>query len=229
MCSLYPDAVKAAHLNLPVTLPPFPWRNPIIFLQSLSLVFSAAARAGFARTRLYQSSGSGYLALQDSKPQTIGYALADSPVALLAWMVEKLHDWTDGYGWTDDEMLTWVSIYQFSRAGPAASVRIYYESTHAPELTRADMLTRWIPRVPLGLAYLPKEIAVLPMAWGHQLGPVVQQTRYERGGHFASTEVPEALAADLRKMFGKGGAAFGVVTGRDGYRGSGGAAHVPDR
>jgi len=63
-----------------------------------------------------------------TKPQTFGYFLADSPVGLLAWMYEKLHDWSDEYHWTDDEICTRVSIYWFSKAGPAASARLYYES-----------------------------------------------------------------------------------------------------
>ena len=58
-------------------------------------------------------------------------ALAGSPTALLAWIVEKLHDWTDDYRGTEDELLTWVSIYWFFTAGPAASVRIYYEANHS--------------------------------------------------------------------------------------------------
>lgn len=68
--------------------------------------------------------------LQSTQPQPIGFALGDSPVGLLAWMDEKLHDWTDAYPWTDDEIPTWVSIYWFSSAGPAASIRIYYEAQH---------------------------------------------------------------------------------------------------
>lgn len=86
----------------------------------------------------------------------MGYALADSPVALLAWIYEKLHDWTDNYPWTDEEILTWISIYWFSRAGPAKSLFIYYEATHTlGEVTR-ERVQRHIERVQLGLCYAPK-------------------------------------------------------------------------
>jgi hypothetical protein len=84
--------------------------------------------AGLKRTQDLQENGMGYFQLQTTKPQTVAYFLADSPVGLLAWIYEKLHDWTDDYRWTDEEICTWVTIYWFSRAGPAASVRIYYES-----------------------------------------------------------------------------------------------------
>ncbi|KAJ7282424.1 hypothetical protein C8J57DRAFT_1554332, partial [Mycena rebaudengoi] len=78
------------------------------------------------------ASGMGYLQLQSTQPQTVWYALTDSPVGILAWIYEKLVKWTDEYPWDDDEgdnlhFPTWISIYWFSRAGPAASLRIYYE------------------------------------------------------------------------------------------------------
>jgi hypothetical protein len=94
---------------------------------------------------------------QASKPQTLAYALNDSPVALLAWIYEKLHDWTDSYPWTDDEIFTWVSIYQFSRAGPGAAHRIYYEVTHTkpgPKTITRDQIENYIPNVKLGLGLL---------------------------------------------------------------------------
>lgn len=57
------------------------------------------------------NEGSGYRVLQTTKPQTLGYALQDSPVALLAWIYEKLHDWVDDYPWTDDEILVRKKIF----------------------------------------------------------------------------------------------------------------------
>jgi len=71
-------------------------------------------------------------------------------VALLAWMYEKLHDWTDAYPWTEDEILTWVCVYWFSRAGPAASVRLYYEATHAEKHGVGERYPEtWAPGVKL--------------------------------------------------------------------------------
>lgn len=95
--------------------------------------------------------------------------------ALLAWIYEKLHDWTDGYPWTDDEILTWVSIYWFSTAGPAASVRIYNEATRPQPYSdiSSETLRGWIPHVKLGVAHFPRDINVVPGKWAETLGPVV--------------------------------------------------------
>lgn len=162
-----------------------------------------------------------YSTEQATKPQTLAYSLNDSPVGLLAWIYEKLHDWTDSYPWKDEEILTWVSIYQFSRAGPGAAHRIYYETTHAkpdaglPVFTR-DQVSEYI-RVPLGLCFNPKELSSVPKLWGRTLGPVVFESENDHGGHFHSHEHPEFLARDLKTMFGRGGGAFGVVKGKNGY------------
>lgn len=104
--------------------------NPLLALSHAVTPYSDFEKKGLERQKWFMEEGSGYHLLQRTKPQTIGYALSDSPVALLAWMYEKLHDWTDEYPWTDDELLTWISIYWFSTAGPAATCRIYYEAYH---------------------------------------------------------------------------------------------------
>lgn len=79
------------------------------------------------------------------------------------------------------------------------------------------MLAKSIPHVKLGLSYFPKDLEVPPRAWGRTLGPVVFESEHEDGGHFAAHERPEQLVGDLRKMFGRGGGAFGVVKGKEGY------------
>ena len=163
-------------------------------------------------------NGRGYATEQETRPQTIGYALVDSPTALLAWIYEKMHDWTDGHPWTDDEILTWVSIYWHSTAGVASSLRIYYEATHkSPNGVNYDRCHEYIPHVKYGIAHNPKDLSVMPNAVAATLGNAVLQTRNDRGGHFAATEYPELLASDLQKMFGKGGGAEGRVEGRSGY------------
>lgn len=126
---------------------------------------------------------------QATKPQTLAYALKDSPVALLAWIYEKLHDWTDSYPWTDEEILTWISIYQYSRAGPGAPQRIYYEVKHASSedtdpsrVCTIDTCFEYNDKVPLGLTYNPMDLCVLPSSWGETLGPVYFEQRNEKGG-----------------------------------------------
>lgn len=176
--------------------------------------YSERDKAGLARTAWFVNEGTGYRHTQSTKPQTLGYSLADSPVGLLAWIYEKLHDWTDDYPWTDDEILTWVSIYWFSTAGPAASLRIYYEATHtgsAKGSVHRDRTAQYIPKVKLGLCYTPKELSVIPHTWGRTLGPVAFESQKTKGGHFAAWEIPDEISNDLQTMFGKGGACHNII------------------
>jgi len=174
--------------------------------------------AALARSEWYHGRGSGYAAEQSTQPQTLGYALADSPVGLLAWIYEKLVVWTDDYPWDDDEVLTWVSVFWFSRAGPAASLRIYFEAGNR-NLSKAFTAALWDPksRIPLGLSHFPADVLVFPRSWSRGLGNIVFEGEHDSGGHFAAYEKPEELVDDLRKMFGRDGPAFGVVSGQPGY------------
>lgn len=112
--------------------PPEVTQNPFLWLQYSLQSHGELDKERLARRKWFYDEGIGYNNLQSSKPQTIGYALRDSPVGLLAWIYEKMHDWSDGYMWTDDEILTWVSMYGSSNDGPAASGRIYYTGEHQP-------------------------------------------------------------------------------------------------
>ena len=130
-------------------------------------------------------------------------------------------------------MLTWVSIYWFSRAGPAASVRIYYEFSLSGEV-----ITFPKTAVPVGISFFPKELVQFPKVCVPTLSSgcsclmtddgrgdsllrskarIVFESEHKVGGHFAAYEQPEALAGDLRNMFGKSGPAAGVVPGCSGY------------
>ncbi|EMD39672.1 hypothetical protein CERSUDRAFT_81053 [Gelatoporia subvermispora B] len=213
-CTYANRSVKAFHTNIAVTGFPSLLSAPLIFLTALIKPWTAAERVGIERTQSHRKYGWGYFDIQSTRPQTLGYGLADSPVGLLAWIYEKLVTWTDDYPWEDDEVLTWVSIYWFSRAGPAASLRIYYEITQSGDLDRIPNL--WAP-VPVGFSSFPKDIVVLPTLWARCMGNVVHVSEHERGGHFAAFERPEDLAGDLRNMFITKGPAFGVVDGRTGY------------
>lgn len=211
----YPKHCKASHLNM--TTASFPKPNqPLLFLQFMLTPFTPVERARLGRIQSHIDEGLGYFQIQSTKPQTIGYSQADSPIGLLAWIYEKLHIWTDGYPWTDDEILTWVSIYLLSRAGPAAASRIYYEAMKDMKRSLVETKT-WLPDVKLGISYFPKEILNTPKLWAHTMGPVVFQNEHGKGGHFAAWEMPEMIVGDLRAMFGKSGGAYGVVKGRTGY------------
>jgi hypothetical protein len=220
---LYPSHVLASHLNFVLTQPPSPLSTPLLVLQYLVGRYTPHEKAGLERTKWFSSEGSGYNQIQSTKPHTPGFALADSPVALLAWVYEKLRDWTDEYPWTDEEIITWISIYLFSEAGADASIRLYYEIMHPAAANVAangtdgsgtqvsgDMSTymKW-NQIPLGLSYFPKDVIVMPSSWGRTLGPVVFEKRHEEGGHFAAYEKPELLVADIRKTVEKAGVSLG--------------------
>lgn len=214
---LYPNHVCASHINMVRASAPKAKKNPLLALQHAITPYSEKDKKGLERQEWFLKEGSGYRTLQGTKPQTLGYSLADSPVGLLAWIYEKLHDWTDDYAWTDDEILTWISIYWFSRAGPAASVRIYYEVAHSTGPTSREGVAEWIPHVKLGMAYFPKELGVVPKTWGRTLGPVAYESDAGHGGHFAAWEHPEYIAGDLNAMFGKAGPCARIVKGKSGY------------
>ncbi|KAG2065320.1 alpha/beta-hydrolase [Suillus decipiens] len=200
---------KAWHTNMPdqstdLEIAP-------VFLVFLITSWSTKEKAGIERTKWFLTKGQGYFAQQSTQPQTLGYGLTDSPVGLLAWIYEKLVLCTDNYNWTDDEVLTWISLYWFSRAGPAASLRIYFELREDCEDMGRD------PTIPMGTSYFPKELIILPAAWVRKSNNVVFESHHKSGGHFAATERPEELVQDLRKMFAKGSPAFAIVPGRSGY------------
>ena len=213
---LYPTHVLASHINLVRGHAPSFSSHPLLAIQHALTPYSQRDKAGRARSAWMIEEGSGYRWQQQTKPQTLGYALNDSPVGLLAWIYEKLHDWTDAYPWTDDEILTWVSIYYFSTAGPAATLRIYYEASHDKHFGR-ERTELYIPHVKLGQTYFPRELTVVPKTWGRTMGPIVFENEEEKGGHFAAWERPDCIVRDLRVMFGKGGGAYGVVKGSEGY------------
>lgn len=128
--NLYPESLLAVHLNFILAMPP-PVTNPVGFVRFLAThmlnLYTPQEQSGLKAAQAYQDDGSYYLHIMRTRPKTIGTLLADSPVGLLAWIYEKLIAWTDDYPWTDQEICEWVSLYWFSRAGPAASVTICHE------------------------------------------------------------------------------------------------------
>lgn len=212
---LFPESGKASHLNVSECFPPSLLQHPILWLQDKLLPRTAHEKAGLERTAEHQRDGMGYDILQSTRPQALAYALSADPVFLLSWIYEKLVLWTDNYPWTDDEILTWVSLYWFSTAGPAASIRIYYEANHADVAAGGisyDRPKQWIPLVKYGVSSFPRDLTVNPNPWVATLGDVVLHTRQPHGGHFAAVECPEAIARDLQAMFAPRGPCYGLLS-----------------
>jgi pimeloyl-ACP methyl ester carboxylesterase len=208
--------LRAVHVNLAVFDFASLFNQPLVLLQSLIswTWWSKTEVQGLKNGFQYATVGNSYYKMHQNRPQTVAYCLADSPVALLGWIYEKLIHWTDDYPWTDDEILTWISIYWFSTAGPGASVRTYFEA-HNPSKEFGGLATdkafwAWT-KVPLGITQFPKDVIGIPKVFTQTLGNVVLQNWGKDGGHFAAWERPDVIVNALRTMFGEGGGACGVL------------------
>ena len=137
-----------------------------------------------------RTDGSGYLAIQNSRPQTIGYGLVDSPLLQLAWIAEKFEAWTD-LPIDRDQLLTTVSIYWFTGSG-ASAAHTLYEQAHS-----SDWGTP--PAVPQGFAVFGADDTVRKLV---PAPPGAHWTEFDRGAHFPAMEAPTQLAADLQAFFG---------------------------
>ena len=136
-----------------------------------------------------------YAAMHRTKPQTAAFGLTDSPVGLAAWIVEKLQAWSDGFRFTEDEILTNVTIYWLT-ATIGSSIRMYRANAAIPP----DQLARRV-EVPSGFSLFPGDIVRPPREWLDRSADVVRVTEPARGGHFAPFEEPELYAEELREFF----------------------------
>lgn len=214
---LFPGNCKASHYNLTFANAPSEAAFPDLYKTDQATPRTDAELAGLQRSKWFQTEGQGYYAEHSTKPHTIGYSLTDSPVGLLAWIYEKLHDWSDDYPYTDYEVCKWVSIYWFSRAGPAATLHIYYELAHPSDPAVQEVTHGYLKDVKIGSSQFPRDLFVVPPLWNQTLGDLVLNKVHASGGHFAAYEKPRELVADLREMFGKDGGAYAVVGSKTGY------------
>jgi microsomal epoxide hydrolase len=153
------------------------------------------------RLSYFDQPESSFFFLQAAEPQTLAYALTDSPVGWLAWMVGKFQLLTDNNGdfltaVDRDTFLTDVTLYWVTDTVGSA-MRIYREH----RLTAEDAVPSPRLDTPIGYADFPKEVAVPPFRWVTQTYNVVQRTEMPKGGHFAALEQPDLLIDDIRKFF----------------------------
>jgi pimeloyl-ACP methyl ester carboxylesterase len=149
----------------------------------------------------FRREESGYQWIQGTKPQTLAYALNDSPAGLAAWIVEKFRTWSDCAGdverrFSKDQLLTNVTIYWVTES-INSSTRLYYESRHHP--WRPDPKKRI--ETPTAAAIFPAEILRPPRHWAEASFNIQRWTVMPRGGHFAAMEEPKLLADDIRVFF----------------------------
>jgi pimeloyl-ACP methyl ester carboxylesterase len=142
-----------------------------------------------------------YIAIQATKPLTLGYALMDSPLGLAAWFVEKFKSWSDCRNRPEeaislDDMITDIMVYWLTGTARSA-MQLYAESREHPLHLKPGQ--RIEP--PCGIVHLPAEIPMPPRSWAERAFNIVHWTTLPRGGHFAAWEVPDLLAEDIRKFF----------------------------
>jgi pimeloyl-ACP methyl ester carboxylesterase len=202
MAQQEPEGLIGVHMNL--------LRSALGDVSSLPAE-SDQERAALAQITTFRQSGFGYFLEQSTRPQTIGYALLDSPIALAGWMLD--HD-TDSYykisrafvdgepvgGLTRDHILDNVTLYWLTSTG-ASAARSYWEGGRAAALAAGKAPSP--VSIPVGFTTFPGEIFQAPRSWVEKLYPHVSYfNEAPRGGHFAAWEEPQLFTDELRAAFG---------------------------
>jgi pimeloyl-ACP methyl ester carboxylesterase len=202
-----PGRVAGVHLTGTAAGTPF---GPPVELDGLS----EADRERAERFNAFQADGLGYLQIQSTRPQTLAYALNDSPVGQLAWIVEKFQEWTDPAAEVPDDavdrdqLLTGVSVFWFSGAG-ASSAHATYEGMQAwrqmaalqaaePAAAEAEGPGAEAAGPPTGVAVFAADSTIRARL---DPGQTMHWSEFDRGGHFPAMEAPDLLVGDVRAFF----------------------------
>ena len=181
---------QGIHITMPIVGPDPETLNDLSELEQASL----------AAAQFYQNHDSGYSKQQSTRPQTLGYGLADSPIGQAAWILEKFYQWMDCQGdpmniVSLDELLDNIMLYWLPDAG-ASSARIYWESFGSNTLSSAPVA------IPSAISIFPKEIFKSSERWARKrFSDLLYFNVLEVGGHFAALEQPEMFVSELRKGF----------------------------
>jgi pimeloyl-ACP methyl ester carboxylesterase len=188
---VHPTEVAGVHVNMLVAAVPDDVRDDEL---------TAEERALIARRDRFLAEGTGYMHLQATRPQTLAYALTDSPVGQLAWIAEKFAEWSDspgerGEAVARDDLLTNVMLYWLTGTA-GSSARIYYEYARTsafgvPEPTAT----------PTGVAVFRGDIAQPLRRFVERDNNIVHWSAFDRGGHFAALEQPDQFVGDVRAFF----------------------------
>lgn len=189
------EHLAGIHLTPPIAAP-----DPATFDD-----LTEAEEAALADLRHAEEDESGYAGQMSTRPQTVGYALTDSPAGLCAWIVEKFRSWTDCAGRPENvltrrEMLDDITLYWLTRTA-TSSARLYWESFKQVGEWFSRATADTVP-VPTGCAIYPKEMPRPSRRWAAKRYPDIRHWReMPRGGHFAAFEQPELFVDDLRTFF----------------------------
>lgn len=191
-----PEHLAGAHVNMLLTPPP-PDPAALAGLTEREL-------SRLARLQRFVDEQSGYMKVHATRPQTLAYALTDSPVGQLAWIIEKFREWTDSEQLPEDavsrdQLLTNATIYWLT-ATAGSSAQLYYEAAGMLPIATNAVAPPPI-NVPLGVAVFPHDI-IQPVRRFAELGfpNIVHWTEFDRGGHFAALEEPDLFVGDVREF-----------------------------
>jgi pimeloyl-ACP methyl ester carboxylesterase len=197
-----PEGLLAIHVNMPGTVP----EDILCHLRNFDPApaeLSDREKIAYERLLHFYHDGFGYAAMMNQSPQTIGYALADSPVAMAAYYYDKFAEWTDSGGepekvLTYDEMLDAITLYWLTNTGTSSS-RSYWEGYQAGggPFDAFD-----IPTLAVAVSVFPAEIYRAPRSWGERaFGNLIYWNEVEKGGHFAAWEQPDLFSEEVRAAF----------------------------
>ena len=204
MAMLYPQHVRACHLNLMFCGPPPVYKNPLVFgrLVLNKILYSSKEQQALVDAQAFYKSKIGYAHIQSTRPQSLGFGLGDSPVGLLGWFLEKYHDWMDltHYQPSDDEILTFVMMHWMQGATPGLR---YYKALaeEKGEIAGLKSFQKYCS-TPTGYSQFPGEAISPPLDWINACTNLCWTKEHDRGGHFAALEQPELLVQDVREWFG---------------------------
>jgi pimeloyl-ACP methyl ester carboxylesterase len=198
-----PRGLLGIHLNMPATVPGDLMKG-INAGDPAPESLSQPEREAYQSLSTFFGRNAAYGAMMVTRPQTIGYSLADSPSGLAAWIYEKFAQWSDSDGvpkrvLSRDDMLNDITLYWLTNVG-ASSSRFYWENNNN-NFSSETQKTKDI-KVPVAITAFPKEIYKAPESWSRQAYPsLVYYSQAAKGGHFAAWEQPQIFAEELRAAF----------------------------
>ena len=184
----YPKSAKAVHVNF-LTLP-----KPDF---DTDPEYTEFEKRSLRQHEHFDTKEFAYYMVQNSKPRTLGFAMHDSPVGMLAWMADKLFTWSDSYPWSAAELITWTLLHYFP--GPTAGFHIYRENSATEMISGADA-DKYL-ETPTGVSAFAKEAEMVSRSWAEKKANVVFWQEHESGGHFAAYEKPQEFVDDLVRFF----------------------------
>jgi len=188
----------AIHINMPATVPTEIAAH-LTNGDNAPAGLSVKEKAAYESLNDFYKNNCGYSAMMVTRPQTVGYALADSPVGQAAWMYDKIVQWTYSGGepekvLTRDEMLDDISLYWLTNSATSAA-QIYWED-HSNNFNARDIST------PVAITVFPGEIYQAPKTWAERCyHNLIYFNEVNKGGHFAAWEQPQLLAEEIRAAF----------------------------